>query len=87
MTAQIYPDLSGTPGRTHFMNLQEIRLIARAQGLKPGKQDKTSMIKNIQIAEGNFDCFATATSGICDQINCIWRDDCLAIATSKLVRN
>lgn len=35
-------------------------------------------IKTIQLNEGNFPCFATATAGVCDQCRCCWRDDCLS---------
>ncbi len=70
-----------------IMNLQEIRHIARAHGLKPGKRNKVSLIKDIQIAEGNFDCFATATEGVCDQAECIWREDCFAVATRGVTSN
>jgi len=41
---------------------------------------KQQLIQSIQLAEGNFSCFASATAGKCDQFNCIWRDDCFAAA-------
>ncbi len=66
------------------MNMQEIRQIARAQGVKPGKQTKERLIKTIQRAEGNFDCFATAFNGICNQSGCLWRKDCFTVALKKL---
>jgi hypothetical protein len=59
------------------MQLQKIRDIARNHGLKTAKLNKAALIKHIQVAEGNFDCFATATAGCCDQLACSWRDDCL----------
>jgi hypothetical protein len=37
---------------------------------------KTELIRKIQIAEGNFDCYAMAGSGECDQLKCSWREDC-----------
>lgn len=40
------------------------------------KLSLTDMIRAIQRAEGNFDCFATA-SAYCDQDNCCWRSACL----------
>jgi len=59
------------------MNMNEIRhIIAKGLGLKPGKVD---LVRNIQLAEGNFDCFATARCDECDQVNCLWRKDCLAL--------
>jgi hypothetical protein len=40
------------------------------------------LIKAIQIKEGNFDCFATAYGGVCDQTGCRWREDCFAAVRS-----
>jgi len=38
--------------------------------------DTTALIRSIQRAEGNPDCFRRAQVG-CDQFNCIWRKYCL----------
>ena len=62
------------------MNVQEIRQIAASRGIKPGKKDKTHLVRCIQQQEGNFDCFATAYDNACDQSNCLWREDCFLIA-------
>ncbi len=62
------------------MNLQSVRSIARETGIKPGKLTKAKLIKTIQLKEGNFDCFATARNGICDQTGCLWRNDCFSSA-------
>ena len=64
------------------MKIQRIREIAREQGLALGKAEKVELIKAIQIKEGNFDCFATAYEGVCDQAGCQWREDCFATARS-----
>jgi hypothetical protein len=62
------------------MLMQEIREIAKVRGIKPAKLTKVNLIKEIQRTEGNFDCFASAEAGECDQVNCLWRDDCLTLA-------
>lgn len=59
------------------MHIQTIRSIAKKLGISSAKISKTDLIRSIQRAEGNFDCFATADDGFCDQYDCIWRDDCL----------
>ena len=64
------------------MKIQRVREIAREQGLDPGKAGKAELIKAIQIKEGNFDCFATAYGGVCDQTGCRWRADCFTAARS-----
>ncbi len=64
------------------MKIQRVREIARERGLQPGKAEKEELIKTIQRQEGNFDCFATAYDGMCDQTGCRWREDCFAAARS-----
>jgi len=62
------------------MNIQEIRTLAKDFGIKTSRMSKMNLIQAIQLSEGNFNCFASATSGDCDQLKCIWRDDCFAAA-------
>ncbi|MFZ3138605.1 MAG: hypothetical protein WA126_14570 [Thermodesulfovibrionales bacterium] len=59
------------------MNLKEIKDMAKSQGITVGNMKKENIIRSIQLAEGNFDCFGTPIAGECDQMNCIWRGDCL----------
>ena len=66
------------------MNIQEIRDRAKDFGIKTSRMKKIKLIQQIQLSEGNFDCFASATEGECDQINCSWRDDCFAAAKQQL---
>ena len=66
------------------MKIGRIRTIARSYGVNPGRQGKRELIREIQRQEGNFDCFATAYDGICDQYHCLWREDCFALAVKKL---
>ncbi|MBE0595641.1 MAG: SAP domain-containing protein [Desulfuromonadales bacterium] len=61
------------------MKITEIRRRARALGLtgtermKPGE-----LIRRIQRAEGNFDCYAAAARHACQQNDCCWRSRCLS---------
>lgn len=59
------------------MTVKQIKDIARQKNVRTGNMKKEPLVRAIQKAEGNFDCFGTATAGICDQIGCIWREDCL----------
>ena len=59
------------------MNLKQVKEIAKEKGVKVGNMKKENIIRAIQRTEGNFDCFGSATAGVCDQLNCLWRDDCL----------
>jgi hypothetical protein len=61
----------------NIMNVQEAREIAKGMGVSPGKMKKVELIRSIQVKEGNFPCFQAATHN-CDQMDCRWRNDCLA---------
>ncbi|MCX5700164.1 MAG: SAP domain-containing protein [Candidatus Omnitrophica bacterium] len=60
------------------MRLSEIEKKAKNLGIKDTwRLSKKELIKTIQRAEGNFDCFSTARKNACDQMVCCWRIDCL----------
>ena len=59
------------------MKLQEVKAIAKQRGVDPGRMRKGELIKAIQRAEGNNDCFGTVLLMECGQMNCLWREDCL----------
>lgn len=66
------------------MQMQEIRNRAKTIGIKASvKQTKVDLVRSIQVAEGNFSCFATAVNGECDQTGCLWREDCFALAKKQ----
>jgi len=62
------------------MKMQEIREVAKAIGIKTGRMNKLKLIHTIQLSEGNFNCFASAAEGECDQALCAWRTDCFPAA-------
>lgn len=62
------------------MDIMEVRDIAKAHGITATNLFKTELIRSIQTREGNFDCYATAYDGACDQLGCIWREDCFEAA-------
>lgn len=62
------------------MKMEQIRARARNMGVKPGKLNKTALVRAIQHREGNFDCFARAANGVCDQDACLWRTSCFVTA-------
>lgn len=60
------------------MRVNEIRERAKALGLgQVGRLKKGEIIRRIQRAEGNFDCFGSAGRFQCPQGECCWRQDCL----------
>ncbi|MBU0621974.1 MAG: SAP domain-containing protein [Gammaproteobacteria bacterium] len=62
------------------MDITEVRDIAKKHGITAGYLFKTELIRSIQTREGNFNCYATAYDGVCDQLGCIWREDCFEAA-------
>lgn len=62
------------------MKMNEIREIAKSRHLNARGLSKSELIRDIQRIEGNFDCFASAIGGECDQNECLWRKDCFESA-------
>lgn len=60
------------------MKLQDLRHIAKDHKIQTAGLSKIQLIRKIQASEGNFDCFATATMGTCDQPDCLWRKECFS---------
>lgn len=68
------------------MDMEEIRAIARSRGIEPGAMGKTGLVRAIQRAEGNLDCYGTATELECEQEDCLWREDCYFESTVEEIR-
>jgi len=58
------------------MKLEEIKEIAKKHGIKAGKMKKAELVRAIQAAESNEQCFDTGASSACGQDSCLWREDC-----------
>ena len=58
------------------MGIDEIRRIAASMGIRTRGVEKADLVRAIQRAEGNFDCYGTAADEECDQESCLWREDC-----------
>lgn len=58
------------------MKLEEIKNIAKQQGVKVSRMKKSELVRAIQVAEGNPPCFETRERESCGQDNCLWRGDC-----------
>ena len=60
------------------MKLVEIRERAKQLGIKgAAKMRKGVLIRAIQEAEGNPQCFGAEWRFKCPEFQCCWRDDCL----------
>ena len=60
------------------MRMSEIHKIAKKLGIKSFGKKKVELIKEIQEKEGNIPCFGTDRVNHCNEINCLWREDCIA---------
>ena len=58
------------------MKVDEIKVIAKQLNIKTGKASKSQLIRSIQLAEGNLNCFATERFTDCQEHSCLWREDC-----------
>jgi hypothetical protein len=61
------------------MTMKEIRGMAKRLGIKSFGKTKADLIREIQRAEGNFDCFGSAKD-FCDQWDCLFRTLCLKLS-------
>ncbi len=59
------------------MTRRQIVGIARTKKIRVGNMRKENIIRAIQRSEGNDDCFATRHVDECNQLDCLWRTDCL----------
>jgi len=66
-------------------------MVAKKELLKMAKKlniadtglSKVELIRKVQQSEGNFDCYAKASEGVCDQSECLWREDCLQVSVES----
>jgi len=65
------------------MNMQEIKSIAKNKKIDVAGLAKIDIIHTLQRKEGNFDCYGTAYGGVCDQLSCMWREDCFDASKSQ----
>ncbi len=59
------------------MKLEEIKEIAKQYNIKAAKMKKSDLVKTIQQAEGNEQCFDSGKAIQCGQNGCAWREDCV----------
>jgi len=58
------------------MNVTEIKQIAKSHNITVGRATKRELVRSIQCAEGNQQCFDNQISEECGQYSCVWREDC-----------
>jgi hypothetical protein len=62
------------------MKFQEIRHKGKGMGIKQyNRMKKMDLIRAIQKAENNIECYGTQRVDNCQEETCLWRSDCLAL--------
>ncbi|MFA7281236.1 MAG: SAP domain-containing protein [Sterolibacterium sp.] len=56
---------------------KELLRLAKKFDIPDSGLSNIELIRKVQQSEGNFDCYAKASEGVCDQPECLWRDGCL----------
>lgn len=59
-----------------IMKFEQIKEIAQRHGIKAGRMKKSDLVRAIQNAEGNEQCFEAGRSATCGQTGCSWREIC-----------
>jgi hypothetical protein len=65
------------------MKFYDIQKMAKGLGIYTFRMKKPDMIRAIQLAENNIDCYGTARVEICVEETCLWRKDCLSLNKIK----
>jgi len=58
------------------MKLADIRSRAKRMSISSFGKSKETLIREIQRAENNRDCYNRGESTTCGQVGCTWHDDC-----------
>lgn len=55
---------------------EQVKTIAQQHGIKTARVKKSDLVRAIQNAEGNEQCFDAGKSTTCGQSGCSWREIC-----------
>ncbi|HUU01966.1 MAG TPA: Rho termination factor N-terminal domain-containing protein [Myxococcota bacterium] len=61
-----------------MMNFNQVKKMAKEMGVNTNRMKKTDIIRAIQKAENNIDCYGTERAVGCMEESCLWRTDCIA---------
>lgn len=67
------------------MHINDVRKIAKRMSINTYGMGKAEMIRAIQRAEKNPECFGTDRVFVCDEMGCLWRSDCETHVKGKKV--
>jgi hypothetical protein len=61
------------------MNFNELRKMAKRMGISTCRVKKPDIIRSVQRAESNIQCFGTQRVEYCCEHVCLWRNDCVKL--------
>ena len=65
------------------MKYSDIQKMAKNMGINTYQMKKNDMILAIQRAENNIECFGTVRVEYCQELSCLWREDCVSLNKSS----
>ena len=65
------------------MKYKEIQKMAKNIRINTFQMKKNDMILAIQRAENNIECFGTGRVEYCQELSCLWREDCVSLNKSN----
>jgi hypothetical protein len=65
------------------MRFQEIQKMAKGMGIRSLKMKKADLIRAIQRAENNIECYGTQRGENCQEMACLWKSDCLSLNNNR----
>ena len=65
------------------MKYKEIQKMAKNMRINTFQMKKNDMILAIQRAENNIECFGTGRVEYCQELSCLWREDCVSLNKSN----
>jgi hypothetical protein len=65
------------------MRLEEIQKMAKGMGIRSLKMKKPHLIRAIQRAENNIECYGTKRVTNCQEMACLWKSDCLSLNNNR----
>ena len=68
-----------------MMTNREMRNRAQAAGVTVQTNNKVDLIRAIQAAEGNLQCFQTGRTQ-CNEVRCCWMADCIPQQVAGSIR-
>jgi len=68
-----------------MMKYNEIQKMAKNRGVNTFQMKKKDMIMAIQRSENNIECFGSPRVEHCQELTCLWRDDCVSLNESNKI--